>query len=133
MEKYDTIIVGNGPAGLTAAIYAMRAELKTLVISPNPAGGGQAEGQSKIAEPYDIPLRCLIPQKVEGLFTAGRCISGSHRAHASYRVMGIAMATGQAAGLAAALCAEKGILPSQLDYRDLQKELQACGAELFEK
>ncbi len=104
-----------------------------LIDIHNPSGGGQAEGQSKVAEPYDIPLRCLIPQKVEGLLLAGRCISGTHRAHASYRVMGIALATGQAAGLAAALCAEKGILPSQLDYHDLQKELQACGAELFEK
>ncbi|NMA67344.1 MAG: FAD-dependent oxidoreductase, partial [Clostridiaceae bacterium] len=104
-----------------------------LIDIHNPSGGGQAEGRSKIAEPYDIPLRCLIPQNVEGLLLAGRCISGTHRAHASYRVMGIALAVGQAAGLAAALCAEKEVLPSRLDYRDLQKELQACGVELFEK
>ena len=42
MEKiYDVIIVGGGPAGLTAAIYAKRAELSTLLIEKNMMGGGQ--------------------------------------------------------------------------------------------
>ena len=38
---YDVAIIGSGPAGLTAAIYATRAGLKTAVISANPVGGGQ--------------------------------------------------------------------------------------------
>ncbi len=37
---YDTVIIGSGPAGLTAAIYTVRADLKTLVI-----GGGEPGGQ----------------------------------------------------------------------------------------
>ncbi|MCR4657859.1 MAG: thioredoxin-disulfide reductase [Lachnospiraceae bacterium] len=42
MEKvYDVIIVGAGPAGMTAAIYAKRAELSTLLIEKNYMGGGQ--------------------------------------------------------------------------------------------
>ncbi len=40
-ELYDLIIIGAGPAGLTAAIYAGRAELKTLLLEKNPMGGGQ--------------------------------------------------------------------------------------------
>ncbi len=40
-ELYDVIIVGSGPAGMTAAIYAKRAELKTLLIEKNYMGGGQ--------------------------------------------------------------------------------------------
>ncbi len=38
---YDVVIIGSGPAGLTAAIYAQRARLHTLVIEKQPMGGGQ--------------------------------------------------------------------------------------------
>lgn len=40
-EKYDLIIIGSGPAGLSAAVYGMRAGLKLLVIEKNPMSGGQ--------------------------------------------------------------------------------------------
>jgi len=40
-DLYDVIIIGSGPAGMTAAIYAKRAELKTLLIEKNYMGGGQ--------------------------------------------------------------------------------------------
>lgn len=103
-----------------------------LIDIHNPAGGGQAEGHSRMARPYDIPIRCLIPQKVNGLLLSGRNISGTHRAHASYRVMGIAMAVGQAAGTAAALCVREKICPAALDVRLVQRELEAAGAVLKE-
>jgi thioredoxin reductase (NADPH) len=38
-KKYDVIILGSGPAGLTAAVYTSRAKLQTLVISGNLPGG----------------------------------------------------------------------------------------------
>ena len=38
---YDLIIIGSGPAGLSAAIYGKRAGLDTLVIEKNPMSGGQ--------------------------------------------------------------------------------------------
>ncbi|HIT90609.1 MAG TPA: thioredoxin-disulfide reductase [Candidatus Merdenecus merdavium] len=40
-QLYDVIIIGSGPAGLTAAIYAQRARLKTLIIEKEYASGGQ--------------------------------------------------------------------------------------------
>lgn len=53
-------------------------------------------------KPYQIPLRALIARDVDGLLLAGRCISGDFFAHASYRVTGNAVATGEAAGRYAA-------------------------------
>jgi hypothetical protein len=53
--------------------------------------------------PAGIPLGCLKPRGVDGLFVAGRCISTDHDAQASIRVMGTCFATGEAAGKAAAL------------------------------
>lgn len=52
-------------------------------------------------QPYQIPYRCMIPKGLEGLLVAGRCISGSHEAMASYRVTGDCAEMGEAAGYAA--------------------------------
>ena len=101
-----------------------------LIDIHNPSGGGQAEGHSKMAVPYDIRYGALIPLKVENLLTAGRCISGTHRAHASYRVMAICMATGQAAGIAAALSINKDVSPRALDAQEIRKVLTDIGVEL---
>lgn len=104
-----------------------------LIDIHNPAGGGQAEKHSQPATPYDIPYRSLVPQKVDGLLLSGRNISGTHRAHASYRVMGVALATGQAAGIAAALSAKATCMPRNLDYRKIQAALKNAGARLFDE
>jgi len=102
-----------------------------LIDIHNPTGGGQAEKHSQPATPYDIPYRSLLPRDVEGLLLSGRNISGTHRAHASYRVMGVAIPTGQAAGTAAALSVQKGCAPRELDYRFVQQALKAYGTRLF--
>lgn len=52
-----------------------------------------------------IPYGALIPRGSDHLLTAGRCISGDRTAHSAYRVQATCMATGQAAGAAAALAA----------------------------
>ena len=56
---------------------------------------------------YDIPLRCLQACDVPNLFMAGRCISASHEALGSARVIGTCLATGEAAGAAAAAYAAR--------------------------
>jgi hypothetical protein len=58
--------------------------------------------------PAGIPLRCLQPRGIPGLFVAGRCLSADHEAQASIRVMGTCFATGGAAGRAAAESARTG-------------------------
>lgn len=89
----------------------------------NPAGGGQAEGFAAKVKPYEIPYGCLVPRDIDGLLLAGRCISGTHDAHASYRVQCIAMATGAAAGAAAAIAAKKKQQPREVEVAGVQQAL----------
>jgi hypothetical protein len=96
----------------------------------NPKGSGTILKRLPPGEAYDIPLRSLMPQKAEGVIVAGRCISGSHEAHSSYRVMPIVMATGQAAGVCAALAARHGQTPRHVPVRKVQEELLRQGASL---
>ena len=103
-----------------------------LIDIHNPAGGGQAEGFAQPAQPYDIPYGALLPAGLDGLLAAGRCISGSHRAHASYRVMAICMAMGQAAGVAAALSSAQKTTPRALGAHAVQQKLMQLGAKLFD-
>ena len=101
-----------------------------LIDIHNPAGSGQAEGHSHPAQPYDIPYGALVPCDVGGLLVAGRCISGTHRAHASYRVMSICMAMGEAAGVAAANAAERRVDPADITAEDIRAELRSRGIDL---
>jgi len=73
--------------------------------------------QIRTREVYNIPLRSLYSRNISNLMMAGRNISCSHVAFSSTRVMGTCAAVGQAAGTAAALCAERGIPPRRI-YQD---------------
>ncbi len=90
--------------------------------------GKQKEFPQK--KPFTIPYRCLIPKKVENLLLAGRCISGTHLAHSAFRVMPICANMGQAAGIAAALCAKKEITPLELTAGEVQAILKKQGVDL---
>ena len=98
----------------------------------NPSGAGQAETNAKPheVEQYDLPYRAFVPLKIDGLLTCGRCISGTHRAHASYRIMNTAMAMGQAIGLAASLCARENVIPRELSVEKLREAIRAAGVVL---
>ena len=76
---------------------------------------------------YDVPYRSLIPKKVDSLIVAGRCLSATHLALASVRVMGPAMAIGEAAGKAAALSIRQGVQLRNIDVPALQKALRDEG------
>jgi len=96
----------------------------------NPKGSGTILKRLPDGAAYDIPLRCLLPEGVDNVIVAGRCLSGSHEAHSSYRVMPIAMATGQAAGVCAALATQGETAPRTVAARDVQAELLRQGADL---
>ena len=60
-------------------------------------------------QPYNIPLRAMIPKDYDGIIVAGRCISGDRNAMASYRVTGNCAQMGENAGYALARAIKCGI------------------------
>lgn len=79
---------------------------------------------------HDVPYRALLPETMDGLLVAGRCISASHVAAAAGKSMGNCVATGHAAGLAAAMCAARGLRPRELSVEELQQRLTKDGVDL---
>ncbi len=73
---------------------------------------------------YEIPYGCLVPEKTDGLLLAGRNISSDRDSNGSLRIMPTCMATGQAAGTAAAICAKEVIQPRDLKPEKLQPILK---------
>lgn len=79
---------------------------------------------------YDFPYRVMVPQRIENLLVAGRCISVAADTIGSTRNMTACMAMGQAAGTAAALAVRQGVPPRALDVKTLQHELLRQGAHI---
>lgn len=79
---------------------------------------------------YGFPYRAMLPKGTDGLLMAGRCVTGTWEAHMSTRNTVSCMAQGQAAGTAAALCAQEGIAPRKLDVHKLQDVLRGQGVVL---
>jgi ribulose 1,5-bisphosphate synthetase/thiazole synthase len=89
--------------------------------------GGQIGTEVTRMKIHDVPYRAIVPEKVDGLLMAGRCISATHLGAAAGKSMGNCMATGHAAGVAAAMSASKGITPRDLKVSDIQAKLRADG------
>ncbi|MCS6926089.1 MAG: FAD-dependent oxidoreductase [Candidatus Binatia bacterium] len=79
---------------------------------------------------YYIPYRSLLPRELSNLLVAGRCISVDHRVHHATKEIPPCMATGEAAGTAAALAVRMGREPKQLNVAELQQRLEENGAIL---
>jgi hypothetical protein len=73
--------------------------------------------------PFTIPYSCLIPASVDGFLVCEKNISVSHIANGATRLQPIVMNIGQAAGMAAALCVQRGCQPRDLPVRVLQEAL----------
>lgn len=113
----DDIVHGRVPPdSIACCAYAMDVH-----------GGNGADKTLMLAiqegEYYGIPYRSLVPLKIDNLLVAGRCICGSSLASGSFRVMPPAMATGEAAGTAAALCVKAEVAPRELNVSSLRARL----------
>ena len=73
---------------------------------------------------YHIPYRILVPRQVDDLLTAGRCVSCTHIALGSIRVMAPCIGMGEAAGTAAAISIKDRVTPRAVDVAKLQQKLR---------
>ena len=131
LDDVDVLVVGGGPAGIGAALGATRQGVRTLLIESHSFFGGVAAwalgmpiNQMQI---HDVPYRAIVPERLDGLLVAGRCISTTHVAAAAGKSMGNCMATGHAAGVAAAMSARQNGMPRELKVAALQEALRADG------
>lgn len=90
--------------------------------------GGDVDFQG--LRPYELPYRCMVPLEVEQLLVAGRCISADHAAHGRSRNVPACMATGQAAGIAAAIALEGNTTVREVPIDRLQGALREIGMPL---
>jgi hypothetical protein len=86
--------------------------------------------QIKDGGTYGVPYRALRVAGLDNLLAAGMMITSDHDAHMSTRNTVCCMGQGQAAGTAAALCAERSCGTRELPYADLRKALEDDGVYL---
>lgn len=95
----------------------------------NPAGTGTSHHYFKPGEYYTIPYRSFLPKEYDNLLVSGRCLSATHEAQASVRIMPICCCMGEAAGLAARLAKDNGGNVKKIDIAALHKMLDENGAK----
>ncbi len=94
----------------------------------NPEGAGTSHYYFPAGTWYTIPYRSLQPKNADNLLVAGRCVSATHEAQASIRVMPIVTTLGEAAGTAAAVAAKHNVGVKDIDVKELQTILTDNGA-----
>lgn len=118
-------LVDNTPFEDTIALCSYPVDLHPSAGSAT--GTSYKKEKTDVAEVYEIPYRIMVPQGVENLLAAGRCVSASHEALGAIRVMPPVFAMAQAAGTAAALCVRHQWKPVNVDMDLLQKTLKEQG------
>jgi len=79
---------------------------------------------------HQVPYRSIVPEKVDGLLVAGRCISATHEGASAGKSMGNCFATGHAAGVAASICSKENKFPREIDVMKVQAILTKDGVDL---
>ena len=89
----------------------------------DPKGGKTQFQFIKGGSGYEVPFRAMLPEGLDNVIEAGRCISADQNAHGTVRIMGCCLHQGAAAGTAAGLCVKAQVLPCQLDGSKLKAQL----------
>ncbi len=79
---------------------------------------------------FQVPFGITVPQEVENLLVAGRCVAGDRISHASMRNMMACTVTGQGAGVASAISLQDGVNSANVNISRLQKALEKQGVRL---
>jgi hypothetical protein len=79
---------------------------------------------------FEVPYGCLVPQEVDNLLVAGRCVAGDMVSHAAMRNMMACTVTGQGAGVAAAISLRQEQTTANVDISVVQAELERQGVRL---
>jgi len=96
----------------------------------DPVGGNTMFTFLKGGGSYGIPYGCFLPLNVDNLLVAGRCLSSTHEANGSARMMGSVLSQGQAVGTAAAIAVEMGVTTKEVAIQVLRNRLKEQGAIL---
>lgn len=118
------------PDSVGIGFYAIDFHPCMIKSPPEAPGNKEREGERvagtppQPAYPFEIPLRAMIPQKIDNMLVAGKSIATSHIAAAAYRVHSFEWSSGAAAGTTAAFALEKGIMPYQLVDETPRREPQ---------
>ena len=96
----------------------------------NPTGAGTSHHYFEDGTYYTIPYRSLVPKEFDNLLVAGRCLSATHEAQASVRIMPICATLGQAAGIAAAVMKKNEQTNKTADVKEIQNLLEEKGAAI---
>jgi len=159
-HEVDVFVAGGGPAGVAAAVAAARQGARVYLAEGQVCSGGMGTAGAlpmfcnftdvhpetleaseergkdfdhqwlKPGESYGIPYRILTPRGLDNVLVAGRCVSTDRPVQGSLRVMPGCFITGQAAGVAAALAAERGLRSRDIAIPELQQRLRRLGAYL---
>lgn len=105
--------------------------------SPTMAEVKTKKFEDTVVKPYAqwemrLPYGSILPKEVENLVVAGRCISAEEEAMGQLRLLPVCSATGEAAGVAAALSLKEGVTPRKLRVSILQRTLMQQGVNLVE-
>ena len=79
---------------------------------------------------FQVPYGIMLPQKVENLLVAGRCVAGDKISHSATRQMMCCAVTGQGAGVAAAVSIQNAVTCRQVDISKIQTALKKQGVRI---
>ena len=80
---------------------------------------------------FQVPYGILVPERIENLLVAGRCVAGDQISHAAVRSMMCCTVTGQGAGVAAAVSIKDNIASSVVDIHKVQKLLKKQNVRVY--